>query len=74
MKSIVFEDKIVDNTEQQLKPRNSMQAGQSFWTRHSVGKSTEIVNMNSTICVDKIVDNTEQPLKAIQSMQIGQSF
>ena len=39
-----------------------MQAGESFWTRHSVGKSTDIVNMNSTVCVDKIVDNTEQPL------------
>ena len=55
-------DKIVDNTEEPLKPRNSMQAGQSFWTRHSVGKSTDIVNMNRTVCVDKIVDNTEQPL------------
>ena len=74
MKSIVFEDKIVDNTEQQLKPRNSMQAGQSFWTRNSVGKSTDIVNMNSTICVDKIVDNTEQPLTPRQWMQTRQSF
>ena len=55
-------DKIVDIIEQQLKPRNSMQPGQSFWTRHSVGKSTDIVNMNRTVCVDKIVDNTEQAI------------
>ena len=51
-----------------------MQAGQSFGTRHSVGKSTDIVNMKSTVFEDKIVENTEQPLKAIQSMQTGQSF
>ena len=30
MKSTVFEDKIVDNTEQQLKARQSTQTGQSF--------------------------------------------
>ena len=62
MSSTVCLDKIVDNKEQPLKQRNSMQAGQSFETRHCVGKSTDIVNMNSTVCVDKIVDNTEQPL------------
>ena len=51
-----------------------MQAGQSFGTRHSVGKSTDIVNMKSTVFEDKIVDNTEQQLKARQSTQTGQSF
>ena len=55
-------DRIVDITEQPPKPRNSMQPGQFFWTRHSVGKSSDIVNMNRTVCVDKIVDNTEQAL------------
>ena len=59
---------IVDYTEQPLKTRQSMQTGLSFYTRHSVykvkGKSTEIVNMNSTVCVDKIVDDTEQPIEA----------
>ena len=49
-------DKIVDNAEQPLKPRHWMQIGQSFWTRHSVAKSIEIVYMNSIVCVDKIVD------------------
>ena len=28
-----------------------------------MGKSIEIVNMNSIVCVDKIFDNREQPLK-----------
>ena len=57
-------EKIVDNTEQPLKAIQSMQIGQSFQTRHSVGKSIEIVSMNSIVCVDKIVDNREQLLKA----------
>ena len=57
-------EKIVDNTEQPLKAIQSMQIGQSFYTRHSVGKSIEIVCMNSIVCVDKIVDNREQLLKA----------
>ena len=39
-----------------------------------MGKSTDIVNKNSTVCVDKIVDNTEQPLKPRNSSQAGQSF
>ena len=74
MSSTVCLDKIVDNKEQPHKQRNSMQAGQSFGTRHCVGKSTDIVNMKSTVFEDKIVDNTEQQLKARQSTQTGQSF
>ena len=56
MSITVCVDKIEDNTEQPLKPRQSKQTG------HSDGVTNEIVNMNSTICVDKIEDNTEQPL------------
>ena len=65
-------DKIVDNTEQPLNAIQSMQVGQSFGTRHSVGKSTDIVNMKSTVFEDMLVDNTEQQLKARQSTQTGQ--
>ena len=76
MNSIVCVDKILDYTEQVLKPRYSKQIGQSLkqaFSKQITGNVNRIVKLHE-ICVDKIVENTEQPIKSIQSMQTGQFF